>query len=616
MTFNNIINYFKENFSDMLFNAAKDFFNANRFNIRQKLHFKCHSDDLCCGEINIKAIHPYLKDDEKIGFDLVVAIKIWDTNRYGLNDDNFDKWLWLNINGDGTLKEEIKNFNIISVSDYNSNYDKNKIILNNNLVPYMSKENLDIFARAFLERFYPEALTEIINVDPKIVAKRMNLKILSHNISKDKSVFGRIFFEDTISPFYDKKNDCMKKIKVCAKTIVYDPDAYYMDNIEKENNNTIIHECVHYFYHKSAIELYMILNNNIQCLDYKDKLNFNPDALGIIEWQAHVLTPRILMPYETFSEEAYRLIKKLRISNNCDTIDIISDVILSLSNTFHVSKQSVKIRLCEIGIKEAYGCNIYCDGLAVPNFTFDEGSCRYNETFVIPFMDAVLLSSNPAIDKMMTKQKLLYLESHLCLNLEEYIGTDLYGKKYIKPEARKYLNRFCIKMEIEPSNNNHLYGSEIFLNRDDSSNVKTRLIFKDEYKALSDKAKVELILEEEKKFSKNFFDLNNDFVSCMKMLKKRSGLTYEDIEEITTIQISSIKNIFSGKRNGTLLRLTVILMAIGAEPDAAYHVIDKSGLRIDRNNDEHLLCRFIINSMHADTMENILHFINTTCFTI
>lgn len=37
----------------------------------------------------------------------------------------------------------------------------------------------------------------------------------------------------------------------------------------------------------------------------------------------------------------------------------------------------------------------------------------------------------------MEEQKLVYLESHLCLNSEKYIGKDLYGKKYIKYEARK-----------------------------------------------------------------------------------------------------------------------------------------------------------------------------------
>ena len=564
MTFNNIINYFKENFDDMLSNAAEVYFEANRYNVKQKLYFKCHSDDLYCDETNIKAVHPYLKSDEKIEFDVIVTIKICGTERPGWDVDYIDNDLWLNINGEGTLKKEIKDFNIISICDYESIRDKHKIPLNKNLIPYISREKLDFIAQDFLKKFYPDGLEGAIYVNPRIIAKRLNLNICKHSISKDKSILGRIFFEDVISSFYDNEKDCMKKIKVKAKTIVYDPNAYFMDNIEKENNNTIMHECVHYYFHKKAIELYTILNNKFKYFDFKNEINFGNDALGIMEWQAHNLTPRILMPYETFRDEAYRLIKLFRIKNNCDTIDIISNVISSLSNTFHVSKQAVKIRLCDIGIKEAYGCNIWCDGYQVPNFTYDDGSCAYNETFVIPFIDAVLLSLNSIVDEMMKSQKLLYLESHLCLNLEEFIGTDIHGNKFIKHEAKKHLNRFCIKMKIKLEDDNHLGERELLLYRNKESKIKTKLVF----------------------------------------------------EEETTIQISSIKNIFSGKRDGTLLRLTVILMAMGAEPDVAYHVIDKSGVRIDMANEEHLLCRFIINTMHADTMENILYYIKLAGFTI
>lgn len=616
MTFNNIINYFKENFDDMLSNAAEAYFEANRYNVKRKLYFKCHSDDLYCDETNVKAVHPYLKSDEKIEFDIIVTIKICGTERHGWDVDCIDKDLWLKINGEGTLKKEIKDFNIISICDYESISDKHKIPLNKNLIPYMSREKLDFIAQDFLKKFYPDGLKEAIYVNPRIIAKRLNLAICKHNISMDKSILGRIFFEDTISSFYDNEKACMKKIKVKAKTIVYDPDAYFMDNIEKENNNTIMHECVHYYFHKKAIELYTVLNNKFKYFDFKNEINFGNDALGIMEWQAHHLTPRILMPYETFRDEAYRLIKLFRIKNNCDTIDIISNVISSLSNTFHVSKQAVKIRLCDIGIKEAYGCNICCDGYQAPNFTYDDGSCAYNETFVIPFIDAVLLSLNSIVDEMMKSQKLLYLESHLCLNLEEFIGTDIHGNKFIKHEAKKHLNRFCIKMKIKLEDDNHLCEKELLLYRNKGSKIKTKLVFEEENNKLGENEKILTILNEEKKFSKAFFDLNNDFVSCMKMLKEKSKLTYEDIEEETTIQISSIKNIFSGKRDGTLLRLTVILMAMGAEPDVAYHVIDKSGVRIDMGNEEHLLCRFIINTMHADTMENILYYIKLAGFTI
>lgn len=110
MTFNNIINYFKENFDDMLSNAAEVYFEANRYNVKQKLCFKCHSDDLYCDETNIKAVHPYLKSDEKIEFDVIVTIKICGTERHGWDVDYIDNDLWLNINGEGTLKKRNKRF--------------------------------------------------------------------------------------------------------------------------------------------------------------------------------------------------------------------------------------------------------------------------------------------------------------------------------------------------------------------------------------------------------------------------------------------------------------------------------------------------------------------------
>ena len=111
--------------------------------------------------------------------------------------------MWLNINGEGTLKKEIKDFNIISICDYESIRDKHKIPLNKNLIPYISREKLDFIAQDFLKKFYPDGLEGAIYVNPRIIAKRLNLNICKHSISKDKSILGRIFFEDVISSFYD-----------------------------------------------------------------------------------------------------------------------------------------------------------------------------------------------------------------------------------------------------------------------------------------------------------------------------------------------------------------------------------------------------------------------------
>lgn len=609
--------YVQDNFKDKIVKECENFFESHRYMVREELGFKCYSGNLICGDSNINSCIAYDKND-KIGFDIIVMIKIFGTIRKGQNN-YVGKDLWLNLLCEGTIETEFKDFNTINVRIYDKIRVKHERSLNEMLVPYIKKNELDFIAEEFLRKYYPKALLSPINVDSRLVAEKMGLKVCKHNIVKDKSIFGRIFFEDTLAPFYDASCDSITKLYVDANTIVYDPNSYFMSNIEKENNNTIIHECVHFYLHRYAIKFQKIFDKKYKWFDCdingRANMNLGMD-INIMEWQANALTPRILMPYKAFSEEAFKLIKEFRLKNNSDTIDILPNVIETLSNLYHVSKLSVKIRLCDIGITEAYGCDIWCDDYKVPDFSFEPGTCEYNETFVIPAIDAIALSSNPIISKMMEEQKLVYLESHLCLNSEKYIGKDLYGKKYIKYEARKKLNKFCIKMKMTIVNFDSCYERECLLNRNRNSKFHTKLCFEGKEKDIFTEANIMKILEEERKFNNAFFDLNNDYVTCMKMLKEKSGLTYEQIEAETEIELSSVKNIIAGKRNGSLLRLTLILMAIGAEPDSAYHVIDKSGVRLDRDNAEHQLCRFIINTMHADTMENIIKCVNNANFKI
>lgn len=613
MDFKNVKHYIKNEFDDIISEASEDYFNNNRYDVRKRLSFKCHIDDLYCDETNVISVIIFDKSNGKYGFDLIVTLKIFGNERYAWDLEVVEKELWLNLICEASIETRFKDFKVINIRQYEADREKYSRPLNDRLAPFIRKNDLDKVAEEFLAKYYPKALEIPTSVDVRQVAKNMGLKVCRHNIAEDGSIFGRIFFEDTIAKFYDNSKKRMCNIKVSANTIVYDPDAYFMDNIEKENSNTIIHECIHYEFHRHTMAFQRIFNKKAKWIDCMTDGNTNDTIIDInkLEWQANVLAPRILMPYKTFSQETYNLIEKYSCGNTYDTIDILPDVINALSSIFKVSKFSVKIRLCDIGINEAVGCNVWCDNYPVPPFAFDKGTCEYNETFVIPAIDAILLSLNPVIEDMMNKQQLVYIDSHLCLNTYEYIGVNKNGKKYIKHEALKHLNEFCIKMRMESKKYNNIYKLECFLNRDKNSKVHTNLRFDGMMDKMTEKAKIMEIIKEEKKFSSAFFDLNNDFVDCMKLLKERSGLTYEEIELETGIEISSVKNIISGKRDGTLLRLTLILMALGAEPDVAYHIIDKAGVRIDKSKEEHLVCRFIINTMHADSMQNIIKLIES-----
>ena len=64
-----------------------------------------------------------------------------------------------------------------------------------------------------------------------------------------------------------------------------------------------------------------------------------------LEWQAHRLAPRILMPRNSFKNKAISLIKE---NENISC----SELVEALSDYFVVSKSSAKYRLLEVNLKE------------------------------------------------------------------------------------------------------------------------------------------------------------------------------------------------------------------------------------------------------------------------
>lgn len=69
------------------------------------------------------------------------------------------------------------------------------LTLSDYLVPIIYKDQLDDVAEAFLERYYPETLTEPMSVLTHEVAKRMWLSVQEVHITKYCSTFGQDDFQ-------------------------------------------------------------------------------------------------------------------------------------------------------------------------------------------------------------------------------------------------------------------------------------------------------------------------------------------------------------------------------------------------------------------------------------
>lgn len=214
----------------------------------------------------------------------------------------------------------------------------------NRFIPYIPTTDYDKIAYDFLEQFYPEALRDPMRVPIEdIASKSIGLDIHYVCLSEETDIFGMTIFTDGVIEIYNPEEMLYEPKMFKAKTILIDPEAVRKTNLGCRNN-TIAHECVHWYKHK-----YYYKAQNFYLPKYakycKCSLNQLPhftEEESIMESQATGIAPRILMPKNTFIEIA----EHMGIKNCQDNKDIISD----LSNFFCVSKQSAKIRLEECNL--------------------------------------------------------------------------------------------------------------------------------------------------------------------------------------------------------------------------------------------------------------------------
>lgn len=218
--------------------------------------------------------------------------------------------------------------------DYNSN----------TLIPYIPANEYDTVAEEFLDRYYPEALEKPIPVPIKEVAiKNVGLDLKEACLSEELDIYGMTIFSDGPIEIYDPIEGLYDSKLFRKKTVLIDPEAVKRTNIGCRNN-TIAHECVHWFKHRLYFKMqkYTLPRNAKYCKCRVDQLSYLTEEEAILENQANGIAPRILMPKKPFTEAAL----KIGITQGRDNWIGICE----LADYFDVSKQSVTIRLEECGL--------------------------------------------------------------------------------------------------------------------------------------------------------------------------------------------------------------------------------------------------------------------------
>ena len=193
-----------------------------------------------------------------------------------------------------------------------------------------------------------------------------------------------------------------------------DPNVYFMRNVGCMNN-TIIHECVHWYKHRKYHELVKTYNSDallISCRvneTTKYKKQWTPEDW--MEWHANGIAPRILMPKSMTIKKIEELIKKNELLfGTYDRLNIMENVVYELADFFQVSRIASKIRMLDLGYKEVEGVYTYVDDHFISNYSFKADSLHKNQTYSISLSDSFFeYYANPEFAKIIDNGAYLYV---------------------------------------------------------------------------------------------------------------------------------------------------------------------------------------------------------------
>lgn len=319
--------------------------------------------------------------EDVISFDAVVSCEIELEEETYHDRQSSSVSQWFKVSCSVTVEDKIKGFVVREIESYSrSRQPKREGATDSNLVPIIYPKDLDAEATRFLESYYPEALTMPMPVPIEEIVRgdRLNLNLIKGGrLTDDFRIFGQICFSEGKVKVYNILDDGEAEIDVGRGTIIIDAMTYWERNLGCVNN-TIAHEAFHWHRHRVYAAVKSILRGEkfiaTRCLtkstkpyrSEEDKTPWTDEER--MEWQANHVAPRILMPIQTVRIKIEELYAKYGYyENETDRTMILECVIDELSEFYKVSKQSAKIRMIDLGYKEADTVYNY-DGF-VPYFT-------------------------------------------------------------------------------------------------------------------------------------------------------------------------------------------------------------------------------------------------------
>lgn len=309
----------------------------------------------------------------------------------------------------------------------------------------LGKNRLDDYATKFLNKYCKQALVEPmpLPVDDIIADAKLTVKEVS--LSANLDVFGCCLLLDGYVDVYNKKEKKYTSTFFNKGTILIDSSSGALFG-EGAKRNTLIHELLHWEKDKTYFEILSIKNAHASeslypILCRQSESFFKPsegnkskiNEVKWLEWQAHRLAPRVLMPKAMFKRQVLYYINDKSV-HSCD------ELIEKLSEFFIVSRQSAKYRIIEVGLKDT-----------IKNF--DDFGAVYSEIFakkeyvpLLPSEAFELIQSNIIFEEWLSGGQYVFADGYFVLANEKYV-TNKDGTLHLTANAKKHLEHCVINIQ-------------------------------------------------------------------------------------------------------------------------------------------------------------------------
>ena len=227
-----------------------------------------------------------------------------------------------------------------------------------NKVPVLSNGEIENHVDALIADYNPDLLVwpKALDVDDfteNYLGLRLHYTYLSHK----GFIWGRMVFHNAMILVYNPATGKADEEPVEKNTVIVD-NSLLTEKMENAYRSTVMHECAHWIYHsryysinnrqyKNPRQPYTSCNmNNIIGCTVPGMLNTAHDW---IEHQAKYFSAAVLMPRKAVVRIYKTPFVNQYIQENCRGREN-EEMVRLLAKTFHVSRESARIRLISLGL--------------------------------------------------------------------------------------------------------------------------------------------------------------------------------------------------------------------------------------------------------------------------